>query len=177
MSASEQVTSTQQETLDQYRQLFEQAPVAYHEIDTEGIIRRVNEAECRLLGYSPDEMIGRMICDFVAPQNRERCRRAIALKMLGAPVGKPFRRAYRTKTNREIIVEIYEQVMRDSSGEIIGVRSALVDVTEQVEAQEALERNQQWIPRILHALPKPLVIVDPLGTLTFMNQAAEELFE
>ena len=42
-----------------FRELFEFAPVAYHEIDAAGILRRVNQTECRMLGYSATEMIGR----------------------------------------------------------------------------------------------------------------------
>src|ERR1035441_2787077 len=33
---------------EQFRALFEDAPVAYHELDTEGTIRRVNRAECQM---------------------------------------------------------------------------------------------------------------------------------
>ena len=33
-----------------FRELFDEAPVAYHEIDGAGVIRRVNRAECALFG-------------------------------------------------------------------------------------------------------------------------------
>ena len=42
------------------RLLFEDAPIAYHEIDREGRISRVNRAECAMLGYDrSDEGSGR----------------------------------------------------------------------------------------------------------------------
>ena len=34
-----------------FRGLFQFAPVAYHEIDATGSVRRVNQTEYRLLGY------------------------------------------------------------------------------------------------------------------------------
>ena len=37
------------ESEERFRALFEEAPVAYHEIDRDGIVRRVNRAECALL--------------------------------------------------------------------------------------------------------------------------------
>ena len=43
---------------ERFRQLFEQAAVAMHEIDAEGIVRRVNRAECELLGLEPEEILG-----------------------------------------------------------------------------------------------------------------------
>ena len=41
----------------QFRQLFEEAPLGYQEIDREGIRRRVNRACCELLGYSATELL------------------------------------------------------------------------------------------------------------------------
>src|SRR5690242_14524769 len=38
------------ESEHRFRTLFEEAPIAYHEIDREGVVRRVNRAECDLLG-------------------------------------------------------------------------------------------------------------------------------
>src|SRR2546425_13193049 len=56
-----------------FRELFEFAPVAYHEIDSSGILRRVNHTECRLLGYTPAEMMGNPVWRFVAPHHPEPC--------------------------------------------------------------------------------------------------------
>ena len=44
---------------ERYRSLFVEAPLAYHEIDTEGVVLRVNRAECDLLGFTE---IGRASC-------------------------------------------------------------------------------------------------------------------
>ena len=41
--------------------LFDEAPVAFHEIDRDGVIVRVNQTECTLLGFSREEMIGHHI--------------------------------------------------------------------------------------------------------------------
>ena len=35
-----------EEAAEQFRSLFEEAPVAYHQTDRKGIVRRVNRAEC-----------------------------------------------------------------------------------------------------------------------------------
>src|ERR1035441_9648973 len=43
------------ESEQRFRDLFEQGPVAYHELDQEGIVRRVNQAECELLGVERSE--------------------------------------------------------------------------------------------------------------------------
>src|SRR5579864_1688687 len=43
---------------DRLRALFQNAPLACHEIDPQGVVRRINPAACTLLGYPADEMIG-----------------------------------------------------------------------------------------------------------------------
>ncbi len=41
---------------NRFRSLFQDAPVAYHQIDREGIVRAVNQAECDLLGFDASEL-------------------------------------------------------------------------------------------------------------------------
>jgi len=48
-----------------FKELFDHAPVGYHELDKEGRIIRVNLTEQRLLGYSAEEMLGRFGWDFI----------------------------------------------------------------------------------------------------------------
>ena len=51
---------------EKFRELFDCAPVAYHELDMDGVVRQVNRAECALLGYEAAQMLGRPIWEFIA---------------------------------------------------------------------------------------------------------------
>jgi PAS domain S-box-containing protein len=82
------------ESQERFRQLFDDAPVAYHEIDGQGIIRRVNRAECQLLGYEPEELIGKWAWEVVAPGQRELSRKRVAEKLSGNERLVPFERPY-----------------------------------------------------------------------------------
>ncbi|WP_296942937.1 diguanylate cyclase domain-containing protein [uncultured Massilia sp.] len=53
-------------------------------VDREGIIVHVNDACNGVLGYRPDDMIGRPLADFQAPQDRERTAREAADILAGA---------------------------------------------------------------------------------------------
>ena len=65
-----------------FRELFEFAPVAYHEIDATGILRRVNQTECRMLGYTAAEMVGNPVWQFVAADQQEQCRAQLSVALL-----------------------------------------------------------------------------------------------
>lgn len=54
-------------------------------VDVHGRILYVNAASERIFGYKPDEMIGRMMIDFIAPEDRERTREEAAKVMAGQP--------------------------------------------------------------------------------------------
>ena len=60
-----------QESEAQFRDLFDDAPVAYHELDTENRFTRVNDTELAMLGYSAEEMVGRPVWDFIVEDPRE----------------------------------------------------------------------------------------------------------
>ena len=54
-----------EELLEKNRQefieLFDNAPIGYHEIDAEGRIVKINQTECNILGYKVDELVGQNI--------------------------------------------------------------------------------------------------------------------
>src|SRR5207248_1981377 len=64
-----------------FRELFDEAPVAYHEVDAAGRIVRVNRTELTMLGYAADEMLGHPFFDFVADDDLEEARRRHATRL------------------------------------------------------------------------------------------------
>jgi PAS domain S-box-containing protein len=124
-----------------FHTLFEDAPVAYHEIDTEGTVLRVNRAECELLGFSESEMLGEPIWKFVAPDGQEESRAAISRKIHTPEPLNPFERTYVTRDGSTVIVQIHERRIRDLDGNAIGMRSAMLDITGRKRSDDALARS------------------------------------
>ncbi len=130
-----------------FQELFEFAPVAYHEIDANGILRRVNQTECRMLGYAREEMIDRPVWQFVAADQQEQARQSIRRKVAGEEPPTPFERDFLRRDGGYLILEIYDSLIYDRAGEIKGIRSVLLDVTdrrlaEQLLANEVTERER-----------------------------------
>jgi PAS domain-containing protein len=51
---------------ERFREMFDNAPMAYHELDNEGHIIRINNTELAMLGYSAEEVIGQYSWQFVS---------------------------------------------------------------------------------------------------------------
>jgi PAS domain S-box-containing protein len=130
-----------------YRSLFEDAPVAYHEIDRHGTLTRINRAECALLGYAPAEMLGRPVWELVDPAECEASRANVQRKMRAETALVPFERTYRRQDGALIATEVHETHIRTDDGEVLGIRTCLLDVTERKRADAALRRQTAELAR------------------------------
>ncbi|MGC3944982.1 MAG: CHASE3 domain-containing protein [Chryseolinea sp.] len=58
-----------EDTLREMRDLYENAPTGYHSLDASGLIVRMNQTELNWLGYTHDEVVGKMhITNVLAPE-------------------------------------------------------------------------------------------------------------
>ncbi|MBI4873597.1 MAG: PAS domain S-box protein [Acidobacteria bacterium] len=160
----------------QFQALFEEAPVAYHEIDDSGAIRLVNRAECRLLGYQAHELIGRPVWELVAGEQRSASRAAVFAKLAGTQPPRPFLRELLCKDETRIRVEVHENLIRDDAQRITGIRSMLLDVTEKERMVEALAASEAHFRQFASAAQDATVVIDAHGNTTYWNPAAERLF-
>src|SRR5262245_17537164 len=71
-----------------------EAPIACHELDMEGRVVWVNDAECHLLGLERGQILGRPIWDFVAPREQRESQHAVVRKLAGADALTVFERSY-----------------------------------------------------------------------------------
>ena len=144
------------ESEERFRALFEAAPVAYHEIDTAGVVRRVNRAECDLLDYGPDDLLGKAVWELVAPELQEAARAAVLQKLaLQQPLA-PFEREYVRRDGTRVTVEIHENLIQDRAGHVAGIRSALLNITE----RKSIERmKDEFVSVVSHELRTPLTSI------------------
>ena len=159
-----------------FHQLFDEAPIAQHELDGAGIILRVNREYCAMLGYEERELVGRPVWDFVSGSDPTDGQRALTEKMTGEQPLLPFLRRYLRKDGSEIMLEIRDSLIRGSGGAVSGVTTSLVDVTERHRAQEALRESEETSRSVGDAVLDALIMMDVEGRVTRWNPAAERMF-
>ncbi|MDQ6759498.1 MAG: PAS domain S-box protein [Acidobacteriota bacterium] len=121
------VESALSESEAHYRELFDDAPAAYHELDCTGRIRTVNRTECELLGYTEFELVGRPIWELVEESERPASEAAVLRKLNGSQQPAPFSRAYVCRDGSRIHFQINERLIR-KLGQIVGISSIMVPV-------------------------------------------------
>ena len=158
------------ETEAQFRDLFDNAPVAYHELDRDGVIRRVNGAECALLGYVAGDMLGRPIWEFVAEADRDASREATRRKLSGKQTLEPVQRRYVRRDGGELWLDIRDTLLRSETGEIAGIQSVLLDITERKRTEAYREKGRE----VLQILNEPGDLQDAIQrVLATVNRLTE----
>ena len=125
---------------ERYRTILEEMEDAYFESDLKGNYTFVNDAHCRILGYSLEETIGMNARVITAEEDYE--------YMLNAynqayQTGNPIRNlSYRMvrKEGETRWTEVSAVPMRNQQGEIVGFRGIGHDVTERRQMDESLRQ-------------------------------------
>ena len=144
--------------------LFETAPIGYMEIDRDGIVRRVNRRECKLRGLQESDMVGTHCAEFVSEVERERYREHIQRKMEGRTALVPYQREY-SHEDGKVSVEVHEELLRNRTGVVAGLRMASVDVTDRRMSEEAAYQNAAELRALFQAFPDVFLRVDKSETV------------
>jgi PAS domain S-box-containing protein len=132
------------ESEERFRQIYDETPIGYHELDTRGRIVRVNRTELEMLGYPVEEMLGQPVWKFVLEE--ETTRHVIMAKISGdVSFHETFERTYRRKDGTTLPVLVKDRVIRDKGGRIIGIRSTVEDITERRRSEEALRKSEEQL--------------------------------
>src|ERR1017187_4791710 len=156
--------------------LFDNAPVAYHEIDRDGVIRKVNRAEWLLLGFEAGEMVGRPVWEFAAETERDASREAIRRKLTAVQPLAPTQRRYVRRDGGELLLEVHDSPIRNAAGETAGIRSVLLDVSARVAAEQALLDREETLRTVCNSALDAMVMIDSEGLAILWNSAAEKMF-
>jgi PAS domain S-box-containing protein len=135
------------ESRQHLRELFDEAPVGYHELDEAGRIIQVNATELKMLGYSAAEMLGQPVWTFV--EDSESSRQAVLAKLGGHTSStQACERAYRCKDGTTLPMFIEDRMIKSPDGRVLCIRSTLQNVTE----RKRMEKVQSCLSQLAYKL-------------------------
>jgi PAS domain S-box-containing protein len=168
------------------RALFEGVDDAVFVHDLQGRILEANEAACRRLGYTREELLRLKTCDIDHPDFAtgfaDRLREQLERGRLSCEG------LHRTRDGRIIHVDINTSVFRIDGRMVI--LAVMRDISERKLVEEKLQRQARALEeknralsesemrygQLAEATPDALVVADPWGKITLFNPAAEKLF-
>jgi len=157
-----------------FRELFDEAPAGYHQLDEKGHIVRVNRTELAMLGYEADEMLGRHASDFVL--EREESRRAVVAKLAGTLPPAAVERTWVRKDGSHLSVLIEDRLLRDANGKITGIRTTVQDVSALKRAEEQLQIQKAYLEHLFESAPEAIVVLDTEDRVMRANSEFTRMF-
>jgi PAS domain S-box-containing protein len=153
---------------------YDQAPVGIAEVDAQGRFARVNAALSTLIGYSPDELLGRSFIDLTHPDDRQEDADSFGRQVRGEIKQYSAQKRFFRKDGGVVHVNVLSSSVLDQDGRFrYGIR-VIEDITERLRAEESLRESERQVPDLLEALPAAVYTTDAQGRITYYNQAAVE---
>ena len=156
--------------------LYNQAPCAYHSLDRDGAFVQINDTELAWLGYTREEVVGRLkFVDFLTPDSKKLFRETYPVAKKRGWV-KDLEYDLVRKDGSVFPVLLSATTITDPAGEFLMTRSTMFDITERKQAEEALATERQRLLDLLEHLPAYIYLQAPDHTLRFANREFRQRF-
>jgi PAS domain S-box-containing protein len=140
------------DSLREVEDLYENAPCGYQSLDGSAWFLRVNRTECDWLGYTRDELIGKLrFPDLMTPESAARfLDRFPIVKATGAAHNLELELVRKDRTTLRVLVNT--TVQYDPDGSFNRTRCVLTDITARTAAEQAHNQAQARLERASRAL-------------------------
>jgi len=162
---------TRRRDAERYQTLLEDIDECYFELDLKGRFTFVNDAQCRDLGYTRQELIGMNPFKYTHASSINKSQQIFnGIYKSGQP--DRYEAEYIHKNGTIFTSEVRASLMRDAKGHPIGFRGLSRNITERIKAQEALRYSEERHRTILENMQESYFENDLEGRITFVNDMA-----
>ncbi|MGE5406317.1 MAG: PAS domain S-box protein [Methanosarcina sp.] len=150
--------------------IFNNVAIGIIEVDADDNIISVNDRTCEILGYEPDEIIGKTIASITAPDDRDLTIGMNRRLHYGEFSIFDYEKRYIKKDGSSLWVHVTVSAVKNSDGEHINSIGTVEDISERRKAIEALRESEEkfrsqneeltrFIYTVSHDLKSPLVTI------------------
>jgi PAS domain S-box-containing protein len=167
VASHQQAEEALRKSEERLRSLIETTSDWIWEVDERFVYTYVSPRVRDLLGYEPEEVLGKTPFDFMPPEEARRTREAVAA---GEPLF-AFENENRHKDGRSVILETSARPFFDTQGVFCGYRGIDRDITKRKQEEAARAR----LIAIIEATTDFVATADTSGRVLYYNRAARRM--
>ncbi|MCK9317482.1 PAS domain S-box protein [Methanoculleus sp.] len=127
-----------------------------------------------ILGYAPEEMLGKTPCDFMNPEKAESVRARFAALFADPEPKVAFEWTMHHRDGSHVVFDVSGTPVYDMIGDFTGYRVVCRDVTERVRATKRVAQWKSFLYSVVNNVPSMVFVREVEGnTFVFANRAAE----
>ena len=154
---------------------YEAATVGIAEADEAGRLVRVNDAICKMLGRSREELLSMTFPDYTHQDDRAEDTANYARQVRGELDSYAVRKRAWRPDGTIVYLDVYASAVRDDVGRFrYGVR-VIQDVTDAKRMEDRIRESEQHMRNLLEGLPAAVYTTDANGRITFFNRACIDM--
>jgi PAS domain S-box-containing protein len=160
---------------ERFRRLTENSSDLVQVIDPEGRMEYTGASVVNMLGYTPDELAGHTVFEFIHRGDLARVREVLSAVAVAPGTSLSVRYRVRHSDGRWRTFEAFGRTLvPDSADQGIVVNAR--DVTERLEAEEALRAREEHFRRLIENSSDVISIIGPDAGIRFESDAVRRLF-
>ncbi len=156
----------------QFRSLYEFAPLPTHTLDAEGRILRANLAWRELLGFTDEEVRGQPFKDFVEPSDREKCQQMLCELVQSRGRGSLELTLTARNGARRVVSVVACAVV---AGGTVSVHCVLRDLTAERAAIETAAERSRELQQFLDTAQEGIWLCDVEQRTTWVNERMAQM--
>ncbi len=179
MAAPDMADAAQMEALRQsearFRDLLETISDLIWEVNPDGVYTFVGPHVRDLLGYEPEELLGKTVLDLLLPEDKPRFEALFRAIRTGRQPVRFLKNRNVRKDGRIVYLETSAVPFFDAGGNLAGYRGVDRDITDREQAEQALRESERKFRSIVENSADSIVLVDERGNVAEWNRASEEI--
>nr|MBC8230297.1 PAS domain S-box protein [bacterium] len=161
---------------EKYAAVIDAMPDALIVLDTNGVILSVNPALTKMLGWKPEERVGKSFDEFGESIKAEDIERFMELlgKLIETGHVEPIETVLRAKDGREVPTSVTYSLIKDAEGNPQNIIASLRDISETKKLISELEESKNILDSIFNSTIDSIAIVNLDGVITEISQSSLE---
>ena len=139
--------------------MVQQTPLAVIEWNRKFEIKEWNQAAEQIFGYKKSEVLGRSF-RFLVTEDFKISLETILDEFVNQKQRMLSTNENITKDGKKIICEWYNYPLVAGNGEIVGIASMALDITERKQAEEELQKQEQFLRTVYDGAENSLIVID-----------------
>jgi diguanylate cyclase (GGDEF)-like protein/PAS domain S-box-containing protein len=147
-------------------------------LDENGEVTLINKKGCEIIGKNEEDIIGKNWFDNFVPQDEIEIVKQVFKSVFinNSNLASKYENSIINDKGEERIISWYNEVLKNSDGEIIGVLSSGEDVTEMKNAVNKLQENEKRFRNLFEQAPFGYQSLDNEGCFLAVNQKWLDIF-